>query len=47
MGICKNFFKRVYNFLNELKNTDYENVLVVAHNGVSKAFIGYFEGITR
>lgn len=39
------FFKRVYNFLNELKTKDYESVLIVAHSGVSKAFSGYFEGI--
>lgn len=39
------FFKRVYNFLDELKTKDYKNVLIVAHSGVSKAFNGYFEGI--
>ena len=39
------FFKRIYNFLDELKIKDYKNVLVVAHSGVSKAFDGYFEGI--
>lgn len=27
------------------QNEDYENVLIVAHSGVSKAFSGYFEGI--
>ena len=41
----KLFFKRVYNFLDELKTKDYDNVLIVAHSGVSKAFSGYFEGI--
>ncbi len=41
----KEFFKRVYNFLDELKARDYECVLIVAHSGVSKAFSGYFEGI--
>lgn len=41
----QDFFKRVYNFLDELKTKDYKNVLVVAHSGVSKAFDGYFEGI--
>ena len=41
----KSFFDRVYNFLDELKTKDYENVLIVAHSGVSKAFNGYFEGI--
>ena len=39
------FFKRVYNFLDELKTKDYKSVLIVAHSGVSKAFSGYFEGI--
>lgn len=39
------FFRRVYDFLDELKAKDYENVLIVAHSGVSKAFSGYFEGI--
>ena len=41
----KLFFNRVYNFLDELKTKDYENVLIVAHSRVSKAFSGYFEGI--
>lgn len=41
----KDFFTRVYNFLDELKTKDYENVLIIAHSGVSKAFSGYFEGI--
>lgn len=41
----RDFYDRVYNFLDELKNKDYENVLIVAHSGVSKAFNGYFEGI--
>ena len=39
------FFKRVYNFLDELKDKDYKKVLIVAHSGVSKAFSGYFDGI--
>ena len=39
------FFKRVYDFLDELKTKNYEKVLIVAHSGVSKAFSGYFEGI--
>ena len=41
----QDFFKRVYNFLDELKDKDYKKVLIVAHSGVSKAFSGYFEGI--
>ena len=39
------FFERVYAFLDELKTKKYEQVLIVAHSGVSKAFSGYFEGI--
>ena len=39
------FFCRVHDFLDELKNKDYESVLIVAHSGVSKAFYGYFNGI--
>lgn len=39
------FFERVYNFLDELKTKEYQNVLIVAHSGVSKAFSGYFDGI--
>lgn len=41
----KLFFKRVFEFLDELKTKDYNSVLVVAHSGVSKAFSAYFEGI--
>ena len=41
----KLFFDRVYNFLDELKTKDYENVLIVAYSGVSKALNGYFDGI--
>jgi len=41
----QSFFERVYGFLEELKTKDYENILIVAHSGVSKAFSGYFDGI--
>ena len=41
----QSFFKRVYDFLNELKTKDYQSVLIVAHSGISKAFSGYFDGI--
>lgn len=41
----RGFFKRIYNFLEDLKKEDYESVLIVVHSGVSKAFNGYFEGI--
>lgn len=38
-------FKRVEDFLNELKTKEYKSVLIVAHSGVSKAFYAYFNGI--
>ena len=41
----KEFFRRVYDFLDELKKKEYSSVLVVAHSGVSKAFSAYFEGL--
>ncbi len=41
----KYFFKRVFEFLDELKTKNYKSVLIVAHSGVSKAFSAYFEGI--
>lgn len=41
----KEFFARVFTFLENLKEKNYKNVLIVAHSGVSKAFSAYFEGI--
>lgn len=41
----KYFFKRVFEFLDELKTKNYKSVLIVAHSGVSKVFSAYFEGI--
>ena len=41
----KYFFKRVFEFLDELKTKNYKSVLIVAHSGVSKAFSAYFEGL--
>ncbi len=41
----KLFFKRVWDFLDELKEKEYKNVLIVTHSGVSKAFSAYFKGI--
>lgn len=41
----ESLFKRVFSSLDELKNKDYEKVLIVAHSGVSKAFYAYFNGI--
>ncbi|MDE5630416.1 MAG: histidine phosphatase family protein [Bacilli bacterium] len=43
--LIKNFFKRVWEFLDELKRKDYESVIISCHSGVSKAIRGYFEGI--
>ncbi|MBR1540194.1 MAG: histidine phosphatase family protein [Clostridia bacterium] len=39
------FFGRVHEFLNELKEKDYQNVLIVAHGGVLRATYYYFNGI--
>lgn len=39
------FFARVYEFLDELKKENYENVIIVAHSGTSKAINAYFYGI--
>lgn len=41
----KIFFHRIFTFLNELSNQDYESVLIVAHSGVTKAFSAYFNGL--
>ena len=38
---------RVFDFLDELKKQNYQNVLVVAHSGVSKVFYAYFNGIPQ
>lgn len=43
----KEFFSRIFTFLNNLKEKNYKNVLIVAHSGVSKAFSAYFEGINN
>ncbi len=41
----RDFFARVYDFINELKTKNYTHVLIVAHSGVSRAFSAYFDGI--
>lgn len=41
----KEFLERVYKFLEELKEKDYNSVIIVAHSGVSKGFNAYFNGI--
>ena len=40
-------FERVASFIEELKDKEYENVLIVAHSGVYKAFYAYFNGIPK
>ena len=40
-------FNRVRNFLDELKTKEYNNVIIVAHSGISKAFYAYFNGIPK
>ena len=39
--------KRVTSFLSDLKNKDYNSVLIVAHSGISRAFYAYFNGIPK
>ena len=39
------FFGRVHDFLNELKQKDYKNVLIVTHGGVLRAVYYYFNEI--
>ena len=41
------FFDRIFGFLDDLKTKDYDNVLIVAHAGVAKAFYAYFNGINE
>lgn len=36
---------RIDSFLNDLKEKNYNKVLIVAHSGVSKAFYKYFNGV--
>lgn len=43
----KDIFKRVYSFIDELKEKDYKKVLVVSHGGVSRVFSSYFHGIPK
>lgn len=43
--LIRDFFKRVWEFLDELKEEDYGSVIISCHSGVSKAIRGYFEGI--
>lgn len=41
----KSAYDRVKSFLDELRYKEYENILIVAHSGISKLFYAYFNGI--
>lgn len=41
----KDFFDRIFKFLDELKEKNYSSVLIVTHSGVTRAFNAYFNGI--
>ena len=41
------FFNKVFDFINSLKSTNYNSILVTGHSGVSKAFYAYFDGISK
>ena len=41
------FFDRIFNFIDSLKSTSYNNILVVGHSGISKAFYAYFNGVPK
>ena len=41
----KDVEKRVFNFLDELKNDKDKNILVVAHSGIGRVMMSYFYGV--
>ena len=41
------FFNKVFDFIDSLKSTNYNSVLIAGHSGVSKAFYAYFNGIPK
>ena len=41
----RDFFERIYSFLDDLKTKEYEKVLIVAHGGVSRPLDCYFNGM--
>lgn len=43
----QSLFERVKRFLDDVKDKNYEKILVVAHKGVSRAFDAYFQGIPK
>ena len=41
----QDFFKRIYNFLDDIALKEYNNILIVCHAGVEKAIECYFNGL--
>ena len=41
------FFNKVFDFIDSLKSTNYNSVLIAGYSGVSKAFYAYFNGIPK
>ena len=41
------FFDKVFDFIDSLKSTSYNTVLIAGHSGISKAFYAYFNGIPK
>lgn len=39
------FFKRIYNFLDDITSKNFNNVLIVCHAGIEKAIECYFNGL--
>lgn len=44
---AKAFFDRVHHFIDDILKLDYENVLIVAHGGVSLPFYSYFDTLEK
>ena len=44
---CKQFLERVFSFLDEVKNENFESVLVVSHSSVAYAINTYFTGLPK
>ena len=41
----QDFFKRIYDFLDDITSKEYNNILIVCHAGVEKAIECYFNGL--
>ncbi len=41
----QDFFKRIYDFLDDITSKEYNNILIVCHAGVEKAIECYFKGL--